>query len=105
MIYHGRSGETPEYVRDYVEYFSEAFEVHTEPGRYPRLWPIVQAHDESHISPDEFALVLEYGLAGRSSGVMMFHHRQRRRGRRQDGRHEARLPAARRRRRLSRPYP
>ena len=72
MIYHGRSGKSPEYVRQYIEYFSETYDVHTEPGRFPRLWPIVQAHDEPRISPEEFGRVLEYGLTGRSSGVMMF---------------------------------
>ena len=55
-----------------VEYFSEQYEVATEPGRYPRLWPIVQAYDEPRIEPDEFGRVLRYGLSGRSTGVMMF---------------------------------
>ena len=72
MIYHGRSGKSPEYVREYVEYFSDRYDVQVEPGRFPRLWPIVQAYDEPRIEPEEFARVLEYGLAGRSSGVMMF---------------------------------
>ncbi len=72
MIYHGRSGKTPEYVKEYVEYFSEHYPIQTEPGKYPRLWPIVQAHDEPRISPEEFGRVLEYGLAGKSTGVMMF---------------------------------
>ncbi len=70
MIYHGRGGKSPEYVRDYVEYFSERFSIHREGS--PRLWPIVQAHDEPRIEPEEFARVLEYGLGGQSSGVMMF---------------------------------
>ena len=72
MPYHGRSGMPPEYVREYVEYFSQRHPVRTEPGQYPRLWPIVQAHDEPRIPAAEFARVLEYGLAGKSSGVMMF---------------------------------
>ena len=72
MIYHGRSGKTPEYVREYVEYFGERFGIETAPGAYPRLWPIVQAHDEPRIEPEEFARVLEYGLSGKSTGVMMF---------------------------------
>jgi len=72
MPYHGRSGMKPEYVREYVEYFSERHPVHTGPGKYPRLWPIVQAYDEPRIPPEEFARVLEYGLAGKSTGVMMF---------------------------------
>jgi hypothetical protein len=72
MIYHGRSGKPAKYVREYVEYFSEQYEVATEPGRFPRLWPIVQAYDEPRIEPDEFGRVLRYGLSGRSTGVMMF---------------------------------
>jgi len=72
MIYHGRSGKTPEYVKEYVEYFGERYPIQTEPGKYPRLWPIVQAHDEPRISPEEFGRVLAYGLEGKSTGVMMF---------------------------------
>ena len=55
-----------------MEYFSERFDIETEPGKYPRLWPIVQAHDEPRIEPDELARVLEYGLGAKSTGVMMF---------------------------------
>ena len=72
MPYHGRSGMPPEYVEEYVEYFSQRHQVFTAPGRYPRLWPIVQAHDEPYIPPEELARVLEYGLSAKSSGVMMF---------------------------------
>ena len=72
MPYHGRSDMPTSYVKDYVEYFSARHEVHTEPGRYPRLWPIVQAYNEPPVSADELADVLEYGLAAKSSGVMMF---------------------------------
>ena len=32
----------------------------------------MQAYDEPRISPEEFARVLEYGLTGKSTGVMMF---------------------------------
>ena len=46
MIYHGRGGKSPEYVRDYVQWFSDRYFMSTAPGKYPRLWPIVQAHDE-----------------------------------------------------------
>ena len=71
MPYHGRSGMPVEYVRDYVEYFSTRHNIVTEPDKYPRLWPIVQAFDAPRVEPDELATVLEYGLAGKSSGVMM----------------------------------
>ena len=72
MVYHGRSGKPPEYVREFVEYFGERVDVKTTPDEYPKLWPIVQAHDEPRISPEEFEKVLEYGLSAKSTGVMMF---------------------------------
>ncbi len=72
MVYHGRSGKKPEYVKEFVDYFGEQFDIRTEPGQYPLLWPIVQAHDEPRITPEEFKTVLGYGLSGRSTGVMMF---------------------------------
>lgn len=72
MVYHGRSGKTPEYVKEFVDYFSNTFNVQTDPDAYPKLWPIVQAHDEPRIEPDEFEKVLTYGLGGKSTGVMMF---------------------------------
>ncbi len=72
MVYHGRSGKTPEYVKEYIEYFSERYDVQTEPDKYPKLLPIVQAHDEPRITPEEFEKVLRYGLMGKSTGVMMF---------------------------------
>jgi hypothetical protein len=72
MPYHGRSGMWPEYVRAYVEYFSERYPIRTEPGEFPRLWPIVQAYDDPPVPPEELAQVLRGGLAGRSTGVMMF---------------------------------
>jgi hypothetical protein len=72
MLYHGRSGKTPESVRDYVEWFGSNYPVQTEPGKFPQMWPIVQAHDEPRVSPEEFEKVLRYGLGGKSGGVMMF---------------------------------
>jgi hypothetical protein len=72
MIYHGRGGKTPEYVRDYVEWFGSRYPIRTEPGSFPQLWPIVQAHDEPRISPEEFEQVLRFGLSGKATGVMMF---------------------------------
>ncbi|MBT7593547.1 MAG: hypothetical protein HN559_01510 [Gemmatimonadetes bacterium] len=70
MIYHGRSGKTPEYVREYVDYFAAHFDLPAD--GFPRLWPIVQAHDEPRVEPEEFARVLKDGSSGGSSGVMMF---------------------------------
>ena len=72
MPYHGRSDMPTSYVKDYVEYFSQRHTVYTEKGRYPRLWPIVQAYDEPRISGAELEQVLEYALAAKSSGAMMF---------------------------------
>jgi hypothetical protein len=69
MIYHGRSGKTPEYVSEFVDYFGERY---IRAGKDTELWPIVQAHDEPYISPEEFEQVLRYGLSGKSTGVMMF---------------------------------
>ena len=72
MVYHGRSDKPPEYVRDFIVWMSGRLPIQTEPGRYPRIWPIVQAFDEPRISPAEFEQVLRYGLEGKSTGVMMF---------------------------------
>ena len=72
MVYHGRMGQPPEVVKDYVEYFSARYDVKTAQGEYPRLWPIVQAHDDPRVSPQDFEKVLRYGLLGKSTGVMMF---------------------------------
>ena len=72
MVYHGRSGKPPEYVRDFVEYFGDRVDIQADPGRFPKVWPIVQAHDEPRVTPEEFEKVLEYGLSGKSTGVMIF---------------------------------
>ena len=40
---------------------------------YPKIWPIVQAHDSpKEVSAKEFKVVLQGGLSGKSTGVMMF---------------------------------
>jgi hypothetical protein len=72
MVYHGRSGKPPEYVQEFVAWMSQKPWVKTDPKQYPQIWPIVQAHDEPRIEPDEFEAVLRYGLSGKSTGVMMF---------------------------------
>lgn len=72
MIYHGRSGKSPEYVKEFVGYLGAKPWVRTTPGAYPQIWPIVQAHDEPRVSPEEFEQVLNHGLSGNSTGVMMF---------------------------------
>ena len=55
-----------------VEYFSTRYDIATEPDKYPRLWPIVQLLGSPRVEPKELAAVLEYGLAGKSSGVIAF---------------------------------
>ena len=42
-------------------------------GTFPKVWPIVQAYNEPGIVTNEaFETVLRGGLAGKSTGVMMF---------------------------------
>ena len=71
MVYHGRMGRSPEWVGDYMRWFSDRLRIRPDFG--PRLWPIVQAHnDPGVISPAEFARVMEWGASAASTGVMMF---------------------------------
>jgi hypothetical protein len=72
MPYHGRSGMPLDYIRDYVEYFGQRLDIQTAEGKYPRMWPIVQAYDDPPVTADQLVQALRNGLAGRSSGVMMF---------------------------------
>lgn len=69
MPYHGRSGMPVEYVADFVAWFSAQLPFQTEPGKYPQLWPIVQAED---VSPESFEQALRAGMTGKATGVMMF---------------------------------
>jgi hypothetical protein len=69
MPYHGVSGMPPEYVADYVEWFGRRLPIQTEAGKFPQVWPIVQAND---VKADVFEKVLRGGLGGKSTGVMMF---------------------------------
>ena len=72
MLYHGRSGKPPESVKDYVEWFSDAYLTQRQTEREPQMWPIVQAHDDPRVTPEEFEKVLRYGMGGKSGGIMMF---------------------------------
>lgn len=72
MIYHGRSGKSPDYVKEFVDYLGARPWVKTAAGAYPQIWPIVQAHDDPRVTPEEFERVLTHGLGGKSTGVMMF---------------------------------
>jgi hypothetical protein len=69
MPYHERSGMPVSYVADFVRWFSDRLPFSTEPGKYPQLWPIVQA---SNTSAADFEQALRGALVGKSTGVMMF---------------------------------
>jgi hypothetical protein len=71
MVYHGRMERAPEWVEENIEWLSERLLL--QKGKGPKIWPIVQAYnDPLIISSTEFQSVLEGGLAGKASGVMMF---------------------------------
>jgi hypothetical protein len=66
MVYHGRMGRPPEWVGDYVKWISARVSG-------PKIWPIVQAHNEPRvISAEEFERVMALGVSGRATGIMMF---------------------------------
>lgn len=71
MVYHKRMGRPAAWVGESVAWLAGA--VSAAPGRPPRIWPIVQAHnDPGTVSAEEFAEVLRLGASGGSTGVMMF---------------------------------
>lgn len=71
MVYHGRMERPTEWVGDNIKWFSDRLDIQKNKG--PKIWPIVQAHNEPHvISSDEFEEVLRGGLSGKASGVMVF---------------------------------
>ena len=71
MVYHGRMGRSPEWVKENVEWFCKKMNVRA--GGGSSVWPIVQAYnDPVPISAEEFGRVLSYGLSGDATGVMMF---------------------------------
>jgi hypothetical protein len=71
MVYHGRMERPPAWVAENIAWLSQKLDI--QEGQYPKIWSIVQAHDDPHIiSGDEFEMVLKGGLAGKSTGVMMF---------------------------------
>lgn len=71
MVYHGRMERKPEWVAENIDWFCKRLDISYD--SYPKVWPIVQAHDDpGGISPQEFENVLKGGLSGKSSGVMMF---------------------------------
>jgi hypothetical protein len=71
MVYHGRMGKSPEWVKENIEWFSDRLNIKA--GKFPKVWPIVQAYnDPGIISAEEFEKVLRYGTAAQATGVMMF---------------------------------
>lgn len=71
MVYHGRMGKSPEWVKENIEWFCKRLKI--KEGTFPKVWPIVQSYnDPSIISPEEFEKVLRYGTAAKASGIMMF---------------------------------
>jgi len=71
MVYHGRMGKTPEWVKENIEWFCNRLKI--KPGIFPKVWPIVQSYnDPDIISAEEFEKVLRYGSGAQATGVMMF---------------------------------
>ena len=71
MVYHARMGRNPDWVKENIKWFCNRLDIGT--NSYPKVWPIIQAHnDPGIISNEEFKTVLKGGLAAQSSGVMMF---------------------------------
>lgn len=69
MVYHARMGRDPNWVEENINWFSDRIG----DDDAPKIWPIVQAHNDPHeISAEEFEMVMKGGLAGKSSGIMMF---------------------------------
>ena len=71
MVYHGRMGKDPGWVKENIEWFCGRLKI--EKGSFPKVWPIVQASDDpSPVSPAEFEAVLTGAITAGASGVMMF---------------------------------
>jgi hypothetical protein len=71
MLYHGRMGRKPEWVKAYLEWFQQEIIAHHGPGA--AVWPIVQASNEGAVvSPAEFRRVMMMGATRPASGIMMF---------------------------------
>ena len=71
MVYHGRMGKSPKWVKENLEWFCNRLNIKED--KFPKVWPIVQAHNEPNIiSAEEFEKVLRNGSGARATGVMMF---------------------------------
>ena len=71
MVYHGRMGKSPEWVKENIEWFCNRLNIKA--GMFPKVWPIVQSYNDPNIiSAEEFEKVLRYGSGAQATGVMMF---------------------------------
>ncbi|MDZ4707487.1 MAG: hypothetical protein SH818_03715 [Saprospiraceae bacterium] len=71
MVYHGRMGKKPEWVKENIEWFCARLNIRA--GQFPKVWPIIQSYnDPTIISDREFETVLRYGAGAQATGVMMF---------------------------------
>ncbi len=71
MVYHERMGKEPAWVEENINWFCGRVDIQDD--SYPKVWPIVQAHDSPEmVTPEEFSTVLNGGLSHCASGVMMF---------------------------------
>ena len=71
MVYHGRMGKSPEWVKTNIEWFCNRLNIKA--GMFPKVWPIIQSYNDPNvISAAEFEKVLHYGTAAQSTGIMMF---------------------------------
>jgi len=71
MVYHERMGRDPAWVAENIAWLSDRLQVI--PNAEPKIWPIVQVHDSpGKVSALDFKTVMEGGLSGKSTGVMMF---------------------------------
>lgn len=71
MVYHARMGRKPDWVQEHIIWLCNRLDIKS--NSYPKVWPIVQAYNDPGImNCEEFETVLEHGLSGKSSGVMMF---------------------------------
>ncbi len=71
MVYHERMGREPVWVEENIIWFCNRLGI--ENGKFPKVWPIVQAYNNPGIvTAEDFEIVLKGGLSEKSSGVMMF---------------------------------
>lgn len=71
MVYHARMGRNPNWVEENTTWFCK--KIQAKNGDHPKVWPIIQAYNNPYtITADEFKLVLNGGITGCSTGIMMF---------------------------------